>query len=179
MAATLAKIASDESCDGFRLGPDPFFLKFCSRLLTHNSEGHVPGCYIPVSYWKRLVDDPGVKGPRGGTVVYRHTLGRYFSPTSFTDMVAKGWIGTSALESSVVVPFLADALRGKKGIVLAIETSAPPGDDTEEDSPPKRRPPPKSQHPGKKAPTIQIKLRDPAWAVNTRCGRRRRRVRLQ
>jgi hypothetical protein len=68
-AAKLSAVGHDESCDGYRLGTDPFFLKFCSKLLSHDAIGHVPGIYVPVSYWKRLVKTQKARGKRGGTVV--------------------------------------------------------------------------------------------------------------
>jgi hypothetical protein len=154
-AATLTNIPADESCDGYRLGLDPFFLKFCSRLLTHDDVGHVPGHYLPLGYWKRLAADDRVKGKRGGVRVDKYNLGRHFSPTAFIDLVAKGWIGTSALQADVLIPYLMDALRGKKGVVLAIESQGPPDDDSTVDSIPTRAPPPKRK-PGKTAPVLQI-----------------------
>lgn len=87
-------MAADDTCDGYRLSMDPFFLKFCSRLLTHNDTGHVPGHYVPLGYWKRLAADARMKGKRGGVHVDKDNLGRHFDPTAFIDLVAKGWIGT-------------------------------------------------------------------------------------
>lgn len=125
-AAKIAKVPVDKSCEGYRFAPDAFFLKFCKKLLTHEAVGHVPGFYVPISYWKRLATSPASKGPRGGTVIYPDTLGRrYFNPTSFIDLVARGWIGTSALQTDILVPYLQDALKGKKGLVLAVQTRQP------------------------------------------------------
>ncbi|UFT94946.1 hypothetical protein [Pectobacterium carotovorum] len=137
VAATLAGVATDESCDGYRFGSDPFFLKFCSKLLSHDTGSHVPGMYIPVSYWKRLLKSVTGKGKKGGTIVYADTFGkRYFTPTHFVDMVTRGWAGTSALQADVLVPYLKDMMTGKKGIVLAIKSSVPadPVEDDEDES---------------------------------------------
>ena len=163
-AIKLAAVVVDESCDGYRFGGDPFFLKFCSKLLSHGSRGHVPGVYVPLSYWKRLVKTPSVIGKRGGTVVYPETFGRrQFTPTHFIDMVGRGWIGTSALQTDVLAPYLKAALEGKKGIVLAVESSTAPisgasEDDGEEFYEPPRQgvAPPKSRYPGKKPKTVQL-----------------------
>ena len=122
-AATLAKVAADDSCDGYRFGSDPFFLKFCSKLLSHKTGGHVPGIYVPVSYWKRLLKAVTGKGKNGGTVVHAETFGkRYFTPTHFIDMVTRGWVGTSALQTDVLAEYLKNMLEGKKGVVLAIKS---------------------------------------------------------
>lgn len=155
-AAKLSEVAADESCDGYRFGADPFFLKFCSKLLTHEAIGHVPGIYVPVSYWKRLVKTPRAKGKKGGTVVYAETFGRrHFTPTHFIDMVGRGWVGTSALQTEILAPYLKNALEGRRGLVLAVESSAEigPDDDVGEEGHeplPKTVRPPKPRHPGKK-----------------------------
>lgn len=132
-AAKIATVPVDLSCAGYRFGPDAFFLKFCKKLLTHEAVGHVPGYYVPVSYWKRLVESRAAKGPRGGTVIYPDTLGRrYFNPTGFIDLVARGWIGTSALQTDVLVSYLRDALSGKKGLVLAVQSEQASATDSDE-----------------------------------------------
>ncbi|RAS19542.1 hypothetical protein [Paraburkholderia bryophila] len=155
-AAALAKVAEDTTCDGYRFCPDPFFFKFCTRLLTHEKTGHVPGAYVTLDYWKRLALDPRIKGERDGKILYPETLGRrYITPSAFTDLVARGWIGTSALQAKVLVPFIKDAMKGKKGIVLAVESKIPP-DPTDVDSGRRTRKPPKPRYPGKRAKVIQI-----------------------
>ncbi len=123
-AKVLAGVAVDQSCDGYRLGQDPFFLKFCSKLLSHNDKGHVPGIYVPLSFWKRLVNTQAAKGKRGGTIIYPDTFGRRkMTPTNFIDMVGRGWIGTSTQQTDLVIPYLFDVLRGRKSVVLAVETT--------------------------------------------------------
>lgn len=139
LAASLELMRGDESCDGYRLGSDPFFMKFCKKLLSHEDAGHVPGMYVPLSFWKRLVKSPASKGKRAGVVVYPETFQRrYFTPTHFTDMVGRGWIGTTGVQTDLIVPYLKAAIEGKKTVVLAVQTSArPPSEDGVE---PKRLP---------------------------------------
>jgi len=162
-ATKLATIPVDGSCDGYRFALEPFFLKFCSKLLTHASKGHVPGYYIPLGYWKRLVQTPAVIGKKGGTIVHAETLGRrYFNPTHFIDLVSRGWIGTSALQTDILVPYLKDALQGKKGIVLAVQSNDDTSHDKEADAADaydwlkSTKAPPKSRYPGRKPKTIQL-----------------------
>ena len=153
-AAKLEQVMSDESCDGYRLGADPFFLKFCSKLLSHDATGHVPGIYVPLSFWKRLVKTSAAKGKRGGTVVYAETFGRrHFTPTHFIDMVGRGWVGTSALQTDVLAPYLKAAVNGKRAVVLAVESTTVTGLDDDDDEkgyePPRRTvAPPKPRYPG-------------------------------
>lgn len=137
----------------------PFFLKFCSKLLSHDAKGHVPGIYVPLSYWKRLVKTPAARGKKGGTIVYAETFGRrHFTPTHFIDMVGRGWVGTSALQTDVLAPYLRAALEGKKGVVLAVETAGDPDDHGEDGFEISRRTaaPPKPRFPGKKPKIIQM-----------------------
>ncbi|WP_316186581.1 MULTISPECIES: hypothetical protein [unclassified Bradyrhizobium] len=160
-AAKLAAVAADDSCDGYRLGADPFFFKFCSKLLIHDAPSHVPGIYVPLGYWKRLVKTPAAKGKRGGSVVYAHTFGRrHFTPTHFIDMVGRGWIGTSALQTEVLAPYLKDALAGKRTLVLAVESSPlvepDDGDDMDDDHPHQTRGPRRPRYPGRKRKDIQL-----------------------
>lgn len=107
-------------------------------------------------YWKRLVLDRRVEGKKGGKILYPETLGRrYFTPSAFTDLVSRGWVGTSALQAKVLVPFIAAAMKGKKGIVLAVQSKAPTDPDDAEG---RRRThmPPKPRYPGKRGKVIQI-----------------------
>ncbi len=159
-AATLAGVAADESCDGYRFGSDPFFFKFCSKLLSHDTESHVPGIYVPVSYWKRLIKTVTGKGKKGGTVVYAETFGkRYFTPTHFVEMITRGWAGTSALQTDVLAPYLKGMLSGKKGVVLAIKSPHLTSSAEDDDGTHTHRrvtKPRKPRYPGKKPKTVEI-----------------------
>jgi hypothetical protein len=161
-AAKLAAVPGDDSCDGYRFSADPFFLKFCSKLLSRDAKGHVPGIYVPVSYWKRLVKTPAAKGKRGGTIIYAETFGRrHFTPTHFIDMVGRGWIGTSALQTNVLAPLLKAAIDGRRAVVVAVESTAaiPDDEDASEeryDHPKRTVAPPKPRYPGKKPKITQI-----------------------
>lgn len=165
-AATLAAVADDQSCDGYRFGTEPFFMKFCSKLLSHDARGHVPGMYVPLGYWKRLIKTPAAKGPKGGVVVYADTFDRrFFTPTHFVDMVGRGWIGTSALQTQVLVPYLRAAINGKKTVVLAVESAidSDVNEVQEEGAPGEEKPasretrrPPKPRHPGQRRKPVEI-----------------------
>ena len=52
----------DIDSDGYRLSYDAFFLKLCKSVIDHEEEGLVPGFYLPLSYWKLLMNDPALKG---------------------------------------------------------------------------------------------------------------------
>lgn len=158
-AKVLAETDVDESCDGYRFGKDPFFLKFCRKLLTHDDSGHVPGIYVPLSYWKRLIKSPEARGPKGGLVVYPETFGRrHFTPSAFVDMIGRGWAGTTALQSKVLIPYMSKIMRGQKGVVLAVESSRirSEEDEREFDFIQPTVTPPRPRHPGRKRKVIQL-----------------------
>jgi hypothetical protein len=98
----------------------------------------------------------------GSRSVYAETFGRrHFTPTHFIDMVSRGWIGTSALQTEVLVPYLKAMVNGKRAVVLAVESLNPASpdhdSDDEEHGPPRRPvPPPKPRYPGKKPKTIEL-----------------------
>jgi hypothetical protein len=124
-AKEIAKVPADVSCAGYRITSEAFFLKFCKKLLSHQDVGHVPGYYIPLGFWKRLMQAPTVKGPKGGTIIYPETLGkRFFTPTGFVDLVHRGWIGTSTPQTDILVQYMKDAMRGNKGVVLAVQSES-------------------------------------------------------
>lgn len=124
--ATLSQIDEDDSCDGYRFGPEPFFLKFCKKLLSHDGVGATPAFYVPVAYWKRLAKSEAMCGPKGGRIVYEHSFGRrFFTHSHFVEMVERGWIGTSTLQTAVLVPYLKAAIEGRRGVVLAVESREP------------------------------------------------------
>jgi hypothetical protein len=157
VAKTLAECGVDDSCDGYRFGTDPFFLKFCKKLLTHTDQGHVPGYYLPLSYWKRLIETPQARGRRGGLIVYPETFGRrHFTPSAFIDMIARGWAGTTTLQTNVLILYLAQIMRGKTGVVLAVETTRSPDPEGEQESAERKFIPPKPRHPGRKRKVIQL-----------------------
>jgi hypothetical protein len=160
-AAELAKLPRDETCAGYRIAQDPFFLKFCAKLMGRDEKGHAPGVYVPLGFWKLLVDTPQAKGPRGGKVVYDHTFERRrFTPTVFVDLVGRGWIGTSALQSKALLFYLRNAVQGGKGVVFAVQTGQPVDTDRDGDAratAPKRR---KHKYPGRKP-----KRRKHDWSI--------------
>lgn len=125
VAALLLHTPLDASCDGYRLGDEAFFLKFCKGVLEHREAGMVPGYYLPVGYWKRLAADPRVQGPRKGLRVTPTTIPRYFTATDFKELVARAWVGTSALQGDIIVPLIKKIWRSKYTVALAIKSEKP------------------------------------------------------
>ena len=102
------------------------------------------------------------RGKKGGTVVYAETCGRrQLTPTPFIDMVNRGWVGTSALQTDVLAPYLKAMISGKRAVVLAVESATPASSDPDTDdevhgSARRSVVPPKPRYPGKKPKTTEL-----------------------
>jgi hypothetical protein len=125
VATLLSSAPPDPSSDGYRLGGEAFFLKFCKGVLEHRDVGMVPGHYLPVGYWKRLATDPRVQGPRKGVKITPSNIPRYFTATDFKELVSRAWIGTSALQADIIVPLIKEIWQSKRAVVLAIKSEKP------------------------------------------------------
>lgn len=109
--------------DGFRLTENPFFLKLCPRLVFNPDDvGLVPGMYLPLDYWKLLENDPGIMGPRGGLRITYENAKRHFDNTSFTNVVAKAWVGTTPNQSKVLQDVIRTTLETGKAVAIAIKS---------------------------------------------------------
>ncbi len=64
----LAKVPKDTNPDSYRFSENPFFLKFCSRVVFNpDDKGLFPGFYLPLDLWKTLDVSGRLKGPWEGT----------------------------------------------------------------------------------------------------------------
>lgn len=123
-----ALLAAIQACpansvhDGFRLTENPFFLKLCPRLVFNPDDvGLVPGMYLPLDYWKLLVQSPGIPGPRGGLRVTFENAGRHFDNSSFTTIVSKAWVGTTPSQSDVLKEAIRQTLETGKAVAIAVK----------------------------------------------------------
>lgn len=133
--AALKACAPNADIGGFRLTENPFFLKLCPRLVFNPDDvGLVPGMYLPLDYWKLLVNDPGIKGPKGGLRITYDNAKRHFDNTSFTTVVSKAWVGTTPNQSQVLQDVIRATLETGKAVAIAIKPkkSAEPQTDDEE-----------------------------------------------
>ncbi len=125
MDALLASIQVcpvNASHHGYRLTENPFFLKLCSRLVFNPDDiGLVPGMYLPLDYWKLLVQSPGIPGPRGGLRVTFENAGRHFDNSSFTTIVSKAWVGTTPSQSDVLKEAIRQTLETGKAVAIAVK----------------------------------------------------------
>lgn len=125
MDALLASIQAcpvNASHHGYRLTENPFFLKLCSRLVFNPDDvGLVPGMYLPLDYWKLLVQNPGIQGPRGGLRVTFENTGRHLDNSSFTTIVSKAWVGTTPSQSDVLKEAIRQTLETGKAVAIAVK----------------------------------------------------------
>jgi hypothetical protein len=70
LLAELNKIQSGNDSDGYRFSNNPFFLKFCPRVvLNPEDKGLFKGIYLPLDLWKRADAASRLKGSKGGNVL--------------------------------------------------------------------------------------------------------------
>lgn len=125
--AALSEIADDLSRDSFRLHGSPFVLKLCARhLFNPDDSGLFPGMYLPLEYWRRLVQDPATLGERGGRLVTYENVGRKLTESEFVSLVAGGWMGTGAAQSGLLEGVVREVLEHGKAVVLAVKSTVEP-----------------------------------------------------
>jgi len=116
-----------EACTGdtpaaFRFSNNPFFLKFCSRVVFDpDSTSMFDGMYLPLDLWHRLSRSGHLKGPRGGNVVTSENVDRAINNTEFIRLLSKSWVGTSAAQSKHLESLIREVIKTGKTITLAVE----------------------------------------------------------
>lgn len=124
MKSTLQALASSVdrgSAEDFRLNANPFFLKFCSRLIFDpDSTKLTPGIYLPLDLWDRLAADPKLIGPRGGIGLSFANAGRYLDNTHFAHFVSNAWVGTNHAQSSMLEDLIRQSIETGRTITLAM-----------------------------------------------------------
>ena len=106
----------------YRLNANPCFLKLCPRIVFDpDNVGLAKGMYLPLDYWHRLEADPSITGPKGGRAVSFGNVGRYFHNTSFAELVAGGWIGTTVPQTTTLDPIIRDILKNGRTVTIAVK----------------------------------------------------------
>jgi hypothetical protein len=118
----LQKAAKDDGLAGYRLKDNPFFLKLCPRIAFDPDDARlIKGMYIPFDYWRRLEKDPSIEGPFEGRGVTFENVGRYLNNTSFADLVAGGWIGTTVPQTVILDPIIRDILEMGRTVTIVVK----------------------------------------------------------
>jgi hypothetical protein len=123
----LNKFEPDADPDGFRFSHNPFFLKFCSRVIFNpDDKGVFPGMYLPHGLWKALATSERLKGPRGGNVLTYGNVGRRLNVSEFTTLVAGSWVGTTIGQSASLEALIRSVLESGRTITFAVKRTPPP-----------------------------------------------------
>ena len=129
LLAELNKIQSGSDPDGYRFSENPFFLKFCPRVIFNlDDKGLFKGIYLPLDLWKRSNAAGRLKGSKGGSVLTFQNVGRRINNSEFVDLVSGSWVGTSIEQSAILGQLLRDVLASGKTVTFAIKHVAPEKD---------------------------------------------------
>ena len=121
LLAELRKIKSSGDPDGYRFSDNPFFLKFCPRIVFNPDDtGLFKGIYLPLDLWRLAKDAGRLKGPRGGGVLTFQNVGRRINNSEFVNLVAGSWVGTSVEQSNIFGELIREVLASGKTVTLAI-----------------------------------------------------------
>lgn len=122
LIAVLKKIASGNDPDGFRFSDNPFFLKFCPRVVFNpDDKGLFKGIYLPLDLWKRVEAAGKLKGSRGGNVLTFRNVGRRINNSEFVGLVTGSWVGTSIEQTAILVPLIRQVLASGKTVTFAMK----------------------------------------------------------
>ena len=117
----LRKVPSGQDPDGYRFTDNPFFLKFCPRVLFNpDDRGLFKGIYLPLDLWKRADAAGRFRGKRGGKVLTYKNVGRRINNSEFVMLVAGAWVGTSIEQSAVLGDLIRMVLETGKTVTIAI-----------------------------------------------------------
>jgi hypothetical protein len=112
--------AAPSDLNGYRLHSGLFYFKICPSEVFDPTSGEMSrGLYIPLDYWKTLVNSPEIVGPQGGKRITFKNIGRNFSNTLFVNLAQEGWIGSGIQDEAIVSDIIRQALQGKKSVLLA------------------------------------------------------------
>lgn len=117
--------AEDNEPRQFRLNNNPYYFKLCKSLSENNKGANIiPGMYIPLGYWEKIINHPTiVKGEKGGTAVGYHNANRWLTKDDFVNLVQKGWIGSNYLKSDIISKLIEASLKGERSVTLAARIS--------------------------------------------------------
>lgn len=126
LLAELSKIPVGNDPDGYRLNSNPFFLKFCSRMVFNpDDKGLFPGIYLPLDLWKSLSASGRLKGPSEGNVLSYANVGRRLSNGEFSGLVANSWVGTTIGQSTILERVIREVLQSGKTVTFAVNRHVP------------------------------------------------------
>jgi hypothetical protein len=118
----------DEQCarsrDGeFRLLPTPCWVKLCrTERLDLERTRLLEGMYLARPHFEQLLEDPSVRGPKGGVRLDYDTVDRHLSNSLFTDLVRDGWIGSTGTGTAYVADQIRRSLTARRAVVVGVHS---------------------------------------------------------
>lgn len=111
------------SHEDYRFSDDGFLLKFVPASdLQPASRELIKGMYVPREYMHFLLGPNGPKGPRGGPRITLDNVPRYLTNSEFSTNVAKGWIGTRAVQREEVRNMVQRSYETRRAVMVASES---------------------------------------------------------
>ncbi len=125
----LRKMPNGLDPNGYRFTDNPFFLKFCPRVVFNpDDKGLFKGIYLPLDLWKQAEAAGQFDGKRGGKVLTYDNVGRRINNSEFVKLVADSWVGTTIEQSKFLSVLIRNVLETGKTLTLAIRHSNEPVD---------------------------------------------------
>lgn len=128
--------AVDEKClqsalpgDDYRLSAAPCWIKLCrSENVIPRTDELIRGMYLTRAYFERLKNDPETpcRGQRGAIRFSYRTVPRYLDNTTFAQLVADGWIGSSGTGTSLIKEQIEASRDGQREPILAFASGDVP-----------------------------------------------------
>jgi hypothetical protein len=115
--------------EDYRIGQNPFFFKLCPADHEQHWTRMLPGMYIPLDLWERVLKSSRAVGPRGGVSVSYENALRRFNNSEFVRLVRGGWVGSSGRESERISTIIEQELAANKSVVAAIHRERSTVDD--------------------------------------------------
>lgn len=117
----LSKVAPDDDPDGFRFNSNPFFLKFCTRIVFNpDDKAMFPGMYLPHGLWRALAAGNRLKGTKGGNVLTFRNVGRRLNNSEFVTLVGGAWVGTTLPQSALLERLIRSVLETGRTVTFAV-----------------------------------------------------------
>jgi hypothetical protein len=77
------------------------------------------GMYLPREFLASVLDDPNLRGERGGRIVTFENTGRHLTNTLFAELLREEWIGTRGVSSAKIAKIVSEALGANRSISVA------------------------------------------------------------
>jgi hypothetical protein len=117
----LPSAAAAVNKDAYRLSTEPFFLKFCPRVVfSPDDAALVPGMYFSFDHWKLVGSDVSTVTANGARALTNNNGGRHISNSFFSELVGNGWVGTSPSQSLFLRDFVERSMEAGKAVLYAV-----------------------------------------------------------